>query len=104
MTVLPYIYGYDHNSGSDVRGAEAMKCRVRGESRRVKRFECLSKPDTIRRRGKASNFDKTTVEDGRSVGPENRGKTRGKRADNVRETWTLVPVGFRMELGSRYQC
>ena len=81
-----------------------MKRRVCGESRRVKRFECLSKPDTIRRRGKASYFDKTTVEDGRSVGPENRGKTRGKHMENVRKTLTIVPVRFKMELGSRYQC
>ena len=81
-----------------------MKRRVCGESRRVKRFECLSKPDTIRRRGKASNLDKTTVEDGRSVGPENRGKTRGKRAEQMWKTRKILPIGFEMVMGSRYQC
>ena len=42
-----------------------------------------------------------TVKDGRSVGPENCGKMRGKRAENVR---TIVPVEHGMELRSRYQC
>ena len=66
-----------------------------------RQLECA---DLIRRGGKASNLDKMTVGDGWSIGPENRGKTRGKHAENVREIWTIVPARFGMKLGSRYQC
>ena len=38
MTMLPYIYGYDHNSGSDVRGAEGMKCSRRIEESKTVRM------------------------------------------------------------------
>ena len=51
-----------------------------------------------RRRGKASNLDKTTLKDGRFVGPENRGKTRGKLAEKVRETRKILPIGYEMDL------
>ena len=78
-----------------------MKRRVCGESRRVKRFE---RSDPIRRRGKASNFDKTTVEDGRSVGPKNCGKIRGKRAEHMWEIRNILPIGFKKVMGSGYQC
>ena len=79
---------YNHNSGSDVRGATA---EIRGE-----------KYDKNRRRGEASNLDKTTLKDGRSVDPKNCGKTRRKLAENVRETRTISPIGYEMVMGSLY--
>ena len=60
------------------------------------------KHDKNWRLGEASNLDKTTLKDGRSVGPENRGKTRGKLTENVRETRTILPIGYEMVMGSRH--
>ena len=60
---LPYLFSddyslcYDYIIGDDVRGAEALRCRVHGEFRR----EIDSN---------ATSFCKTMVEDGRSVGPQ----------------------------------
>ena len=66
----------------------------------------------IRRRENATNFYKTMVEDGRSVGPQDRAENTQKACrEHVRGarwisiTWTNLPNGFdRMDSHATWVC
>ena len=96
---------FSHKSESCIHACQIIFCppvRLRRfssflrSSRRIERkqFECSAEAEPSRRRGKAYNFDMTTVEEGRYVGPQHCTKTGKTCAENMQERRGAHASGF----------